>query len=99
MGQSRKWNLSPYRTVRIPLRVVNQVYGADSLDVFGDDMVNRIVELEEYPQQFRIEFTFDNSSENPWFHAIVLNIYEMDQANFERFVETLNELKLEFEVD
>ncbi len=85
------------RVVRFPFRDIERVYGTDNADNAGDDIVFCLREVSEYINQFKYEFTHDNSHTNPWFHAMVFTIEGMSDSLYTRFLEQLAGLGLAVE--
>lgn len=88
------------RSIRIPLRVIDRVYGSDNADVAGDDIVNALREVSDYPGQFRYRYEEDASHPNPWYHALVFTIETpaweppISDATYSRFLGLLAGLGL-----
>lgn len=79
---------------RIPLRVVDAVYGSDNRDNGGDDILYCICSAFDFPEQCKIEFAFDREYENPWYHAMVYTVYGITRLQYDRVVERLSEHRL-----
>jgi hypothetical protein len=82
------------QTIRIPLRLIDRAYGPDNFDEAGDDLVNALQEVSDYPKQFRCEFAFDSSHVNPEYHALVFSIDGIPEPTYARFLWRLADLGL-----
>lgn len=61
----------PPPTIRMPIRLIEAVYGAGNFDDAGDDIFETLNGLSSRPQQFRFGIEFDCVHANPWYHAMV----------------------------
>ncbi|MEM7456346.1 MAG: hypothetical protein AAF456_18515 [Planctomycetota bacterium] len=82
------------REVRIPLRRVDAVYGADNRDNAADDVVYCLRCVSGFLDQYQMEIRVDTSQDNPWYHAMVCRIDDISDSHFARFLKRLAELKL-----
>ena len=82
------------QVVRIPLRLVDAAYGTDSHDNAGDDVVYCLRTASDYPDQYRMDFAFDTSHDNPWYHAMIFTIHGITKSHYNRFVALLVDHKL-----
>lgn len=86
------WQRPQWRSVRIPLRVIESVYGRGNFDDAGDDIIHAVRTVSAYPDQFRCKFGNDLSHPNPWYHAMTCEIEDIPAPEFERFVARLTDL-------
>ena len=82
------------QVIRIPLRLVDAAYGPDNHDNAGDDVIFCLHSASEYPDQYRMDFSFDASHDNPWYHAMVYTIHGISEPHYNRLVELLADHKL-----
>lgn len=61
---------APPQNLRMPVRMVEDVYGAGNFDDAADDMVAMVRGMSPQYDQC-IAFDMDSSHPNPWFHAMV----------------------------
>lgn len=85
---------SRWRSVRVPLRVVNRVYGNDEVDTAGDDMVAALRQLSAWPDQYRARFSLDTAHPNSWYHSIVFEVENLPEPLYTQFVAALTSLGL-----
>ncbi len=81
-------------TIHIPLRVIKHKYGVGNLDVAGDDIVNALREVSDFPNQFKYRFDLDACNTNLWYHTLVFSIEAMPDSNYAHFMRRLIELGL-----
>lgn len=81
--------------IRIPLRVIERMYGRDNLDNAGDDIVHAIREVSKWPDQYKYRFDFDSTHVNPWYHAMVVSIDDFPDWILAKFMPLLAELGLD----
>ena len=84
---------STSRKTRIPHRIINQLYGTNS-DTAGDDIIESLQLVSEYPNQHRYRFDSDLSHPNPWYHEMIFEIDGISTTAYERFLERLTSLGL-----
>ncbi len=80
-----------WRSIAVPLRVIKQIYGLSQNDNAGDDMINALQEVSEWPQQYRYRFAYDTTDPNPWFHTMIFEAEGLPDSVFARLVELLRE--------
>src|SRR5438094_9984717 len=85
MGHKRHSHLQ-WRSIRVPLRLVERAYGRDNHDNAGDDIVYALRQVSEWPDQFRYRFDFDSSHPNPWYHAMVFEVEGMPDTVYATLV-------------
>lgn len=90
MGRDHRRKLR-WRSIRVPLRVVERAYGRDHHDNAGDDMVNALSRVSEWSNQYRYRFVFDTAHSNPWFHAMVFEVEGVPDTVFTRLLDLLAE--------
>ena len=78
--------------VRIPLRLVESAYGNDNYDNAGDDVAYCLCLASDF--QYQMNFEFDFSHANPWYHAMVYTIHGITESHYNRFMELLADHKL-----
>ncbi|ADB14960.1 hypothetical protein Psta_0265 [Pirellula staleyi DSM 6068] len=78
-----------WKSIRVPLRVIESVYGRDNFDNAGDDMGDDLRELSDWPGQYRCRFNFDTVHPNPWYHALVFEVEGVPDPVIARLVEML----------
>jgi len=78
-----------WRSIRIPLRLVERVYGRDMVDVAGDDILHALRQVSDYPDQHKYRFEIDASHTNPWYHALVFNVENMSDTKYAIFTDLL----------
>lgn len=83
-----------FQTVRIPFRLIDAVYGPGNHDDAGDAFHNSLVEVVDYPSQYKWDWNYDTSHDNPWYYAKVYTIHGITEAHYARLIELLRELKL-----
>lgn len=79
-------------TLRFPLRLLDELYGSEEYDVAGDDLINALYQVQDYPGQIRCDFQFDSSHSNPWYHAMLFSLEGICQVRLELFLEALGDL-------
>ena len=82
------------QTVRIPLRIIDTVYGRYNHDNAGDDVIYCLCTASDFPGQYKTDFVFDTSHDNPWYHAMVFTIHGITETHCNRFIELLATHKL-----
>lgn len=75
------------REMRIPIRSLEEFYGKGNFDDAGDDIA-QLVET-SFGRSSRIEFDFDASHSNPWFHEFIVRISGINHEQFEHLREVL----------
>ena len=85
---------SNWRTYRIPIRVIEQVYGRGNFDDAGDDIWEVLRDLSEYADQYLCRVDFDANHVNPWYHVMVFAIEDIPDLLHSQFVERLTKLGL-----
>ncbi len=81
--------------IRIPLRVIEGIYGRDNLDNAGDDISYAIRQVSEWADEYRYRFDFDHSHPNPWYHAMVVSIDDFPDSVRAKLAVLLAELGLD----
>ena len=77
------------QTVRIPLRVIEAVYGRDNHDNAGDDIILCLRQAADYRNQHKYSFDFDTTHTNPWYHAHVITINGISEEHYNHLIELL----------
>jgi hypothetical protein len=83
-----------WRSIRVPLRLVERAYGRDNVDNAADDIVAALRQVSDSSDQFPYRFGIDTSHPNPWYHAMIFDVEGMPEPAYARFVELLAELRL-----
>ncbi len=83
-----------FQTVCILFRMIDAVYGLENHDDAGDTFINCLAEVVDYPGQYKWDWVFDTSHDNPWYHASVYTIHGITESHYTRLVELLREHKL-----
>jgi hypothetical protein len=91
MDQSNQGH-TPWRSFRIPLRVVDRVYGRDNADNAGDDMVSALRQVSDARHRYR--FHIDTGHSNPWYHALVFEVEALPESSCVSLAELLAGLGL-----
>lgn len=86
--------LPKWRATRIPLRLIDDVYGKDNYDNAGDDVAYALTQVSDYPKQYRSRFEFDTSHVNPWYHVMIFEIEGLPDSVYARFLALIAELGL-----
>lgn len=82
-------NSPNWRSIRVPIRVVERVYGRDNHDNAGDDMVYALRQVSEWPDQYPYRFAYDTAHPNSWYHAMVFEVDGVPLPVLERLIELL----------
>ena len=90
MGQGQT-PVPRWRSVRVPLRVVERIFGRGNDDNAGDDMAFALNRVSEWPGQYGCHFTYDTAHPNPWYHSLVFEVEGVPDSVFARLVELLTE--------
>ncbi|KRA73104.1 hypothetical protein ASD78_16090 [Lysobacter sp. Root667] len=69
------------RELRIPVRLLEDCYGKGNFDDAGDDIAQLAGTC--FGKDLNIEFDFDASHSNPWFHDFVVRISGIDHEQAE----------------
>ena len=80
-----------WRSLRIPLRVVERVFGRDADDLAADDVAYASNRVSEWPGQYRYRIGYDTAHPNPWYHALVFEVEGLPDSVFVRLTELLVE--------
>ncbi|MDR2212882.1 MAG: hypothetical protein LBE21_04575 [Pseudomonadales bacterium] len=76
-----------WRGVRIPSRIVENVYGSGNFDDAGDELIATLRRVSGYPpDQYRYRFDFDSTHQNPWYHTFIFEIQDIPDAIYEQFI-------------
>lgn len=78
-----------WRSIRVPLRVVESAYGRGNYDDAGEDMAYALRRVSQWPDQYACRFNFDTSHPNPWYHAMVFEVDGVPLPVLEQLVELL----------
>lgn len=84
---------STWRTTRIPRRIINRLYETNA-DNAGDDIIESLQLVSDYPNQLRYRFDSDTSHPNPWYHEMIFEVDGISTTAYERFLERLTALGL-----
>ena len=88
---SRASHLPP-TTIQVRLQLIELQYGEDNLDNAGDDLVNCLTAVSDYPNQYQYRFEFDRSHPNDYYHTmnfVVLGIDEETVIRLKKQIQTL----------
>ncbi|MCO6045386.1 hypothetical protein NG895_15865 [Aeoliella sp. ICT_H6.2] len=81
------WQRPQWRKLPIPLRNIDAVYGRDSYDNAGDDLIYFLRSVSEYPNKYRYRFAIDITHTDSWYHVMEFEIEGMSDGAYERLVE------------
>jgi hypothetical protein len=82
------------RAIRIPLHTIQARYGQDNFDDAGEDLVEALGQVSNFPHQFRCRFEFDTSHPNPWYHAMLFQVKGIPDLAYRQLVEHVRSLGL-----
>ena len=83
-----------WRALRVSCAVIERMYGRGNFDDAGDDIVEALRCVSDYPGQYRHRFDLDSSHPNPWFHALVFEVEGIADVAYRRLVGRVHELGL-----
>lgn len=81
-----------WRSTRLPLRIIERVYGAGNFDDAGEEIADALEQISDYKGQYRYRFDFDSKHANPYFHVMVIDIEGISDDAYARFIDKLIEL-------
>lgn len=69
-----------WRRLRIRFATIEQCYGRGNFDDAGDAIVAELNALADYPGQYACRFGEDCAHDNPWFHALIVEVAGLPDA-------------------
>lgn len=80
---------------RIPIRKVEGKYGSGNFDDAGDEISEGLNLVTRLRGGFNIEYFFEDSHENPWYHNFCFRIEGLDESEKKKFEAFLEERQIE----
>lgn len=57
-----------------PLSKIEDSYGKDNIDDFGDEFIYQLNLVSDYEEQFKAKFQFSITHDNPFYHNLIVKV-------------------------